>query len=263
MLRVQVSEGGEPALPPIDVGDASFAIGSAPGARVRLPASVARPEHVRIDASGPGGARAATWRTADASGTVGGGCDIAIGRFHVRISPSPAGSNATPPHRTESLARELMRALLGANAAPSLEVERGPHLGAKRTLAPPESSLVIGRGDAASWVIADGDLSKAHAEIRRGWDGVRVFDLASKNGTRVDGERVGDGGAELADGALVELGRLALRYRDPAEAHLGGPAPRAARRDRRPRKPAAFYAALVIAGAALAGLVGLAVGGLL
>src|SRR6185437_1861680 len=90
----------------------------------------------------------------------------------VRVAPAPEGASATP-QRTESLARELVRSLLGANAAPSLEVERGEHAGAKRSLAPPESVLVIGRGDVAGWAIPDGDLSKAHAEVRRGWDGVR------------------------------------------------------------------------------------------
>lgn len=247
MLRIEVSEASQPALPAIDVGDAVFIIGSSPAARVRLPASAAQPEHVRIDG--------AMWRTADASGAIGDGHVFAIGSYRVRVAPAPAGTTPTPPQRTESLARELMRSLLGAGAAPSLEVERGEHAGARRALAPPESLLVIGRGDAAGWAIPDGDLSKVHAEIRRSWDGVRVIDLESKNGTRVDGERVGEHGAELRDGALLELGKLALRYRDPAEAHLGG-APRTVKpASRRTRTPAGFYVAVAIAGVAIAALV--------
>jgi predicted component of type VI protein secretion system len=130
-------------------------------------------------------------------------------------------------------------------------VGRGPHAGAERTLAPPESMLVIGRGDEAGGVIVDADLSKRHAEIRRGWDGIRIVDLGSKNGTRVDGERVRD--AVLHDGALVELGPLALRFRDPAERHLGGAAPARTPAPLR-RSPVVFYAALAIMMLALAGM---------
>jgi hypothetical protein len=153
-------------------------------------------------------------------GEIGGGVVLAIGRYRVRIAPAPAGSKATPPQRTESLARELMRSLLGASAAPSFEVERGPTIGEKRVLAAPESTLVIGRGDEAGWILLDEDLSRTHAEVRRGWDGTRIADLGSKNGTKLDGIAVGREGAALPDGALVELGKVTLRFRDPADARL-------------------------------------------
>jgi len=260
VLRVEVSEADQQALPPIDVGDAAFVIGSSPTARVRLPANAARPEHVRIYAGH--GTSEPRWRSASASGVIGDGAVFDIGHYRVRVAPAPEGASATPPQRTESLARELVRSLLGANAAPSLEVERGEHAGAKRSLAPPESVLVIGRGDVAGWAIPDGDLSKAHAEVRRGWDGVRVIDLGSKNGTRVDRVRVGDAGAELHDGALLELGKLALRYRDPAEAHLGqGSRPSAAgtRSVRRAHPTPAFYVAIAVAALAVVALIWLVV----
>ena len=256
MLRVEVSESEQPALPPIDVADAAFVIGSSPTARVRLPANAARPEHVRVYAGH--GTSPPRWRSASANGLVGDAAVFDIGHYRVRVSPAPDGAPATPPQRTESLARELVRSLLGANAAPSLEVERGEHAGAKRALAPPESVLVIGRGDAAGWAIPDADLSKAHAEIRRGWDGVRVIDLGSKNGTRVDRARVEEAGAELHDGALLELGKLALRYRDPAEAHLGSatrPANAGTRTMRRAHAGPAFYIAALVAVLAVAALV--------
>src|SRR5437868_2663453 len=73
---------------------------------------------------------------------VGGGETCGLGRYRVRVEPAPAGAVAASRQRTEGLARELVRAMLGANAAPTLE---------------------IGRGKVAS----------AHAEIRRGWDGTR------------------------------------------------------------------------------------------
>jgi hypothetical protein len=257
VIRVHISEVGQPSagapnqLPPIDIADAAFVIGSAPTARVRLPAASARAEHVRI--------AGATWRTADGSGAIGDGVELAIGSYRVRIAPSPPGAVAAPPQRTESLARELMRNLLGTGGAPTLEVERGVVAGAKRMLAPPESALVIGRGDDAGWVIDDRDLSKRHAEVRRGWDGTRLVDLDSKNGTRLDGAAIRE--AELRDGALVELGNLALRYRDPAERHLRASAQPAAPELPAPAprgNPLVFYAALAVAAAALAAIAWLA-----
>lgn len=225
MLRFEISERDRP-MPAIDVPDAAVVIGSAASARIRLPAEVARPEHVRIDgrswtllapATVDGEPRAAGDR-----GSLGDATVIELGACRVRIRAAPAGAAATPPRRTESLARELVRSLLGDGAAPSLEIERGPHAGARRSLPPPEAALVIGRGDEASWVILDEDLSRAHAEIRRGWDGVTVADLGSKNGTRVDGKQLGRDPALLRDGAAILLGGVVMRFRDPAERHLRG-----------------------------------------
>jgi len=259
VLRVVINEVGEPALPPLDV-EGEFAIGSAETAKVRLPAEAARGEHVRVDANG--------WRALGdvrvagqpaTGGAIGEGVMLELGRYRVAIARAPDGAIAASPQRTASLARELVRSLLGADNAPQLTVERGPIAGASRALAPPESTLVIGRGDEAGWVIADADLSRTHTEIRRGWDGVRLADLGSKNGTKLDGVRVTD--AELRDGSLIELGNLALRFRDPAERHLrgGGVAEKRSvapvEPPRHARSSAAFYAALAVAALAIVGLI--------
>ncbi len=207
MLRVTVTEEGHEPLPGIDVDAPLLVVGSVPDAHVRLPAHPDVPAHLTITRS-----------------DVGDGLTRTFGPYRVHIAAAPPGTHATPPQRTESLARELARSLLGTSAAPTLEVERGYVVGAKRALPPPESALVIGRGDEAHWILLDEDLSRTHAEIRRGWDGTRVVDLGSKNGTKLDGVDVGKGGAALHDGALLELGPVALRFRDPAEAHLRAPA---------------------------------------
>jgi len=253
MLRIEVSEEGRAGLPAIDLADETFVIGSSPSARIRLPAAAAKPEHVTIDRG--------TWRSAEGSGALGEGHVFAIGSYRVRIAPAPPGAQPTPPQRTESLARELVRDLLGATGAPTLTVERGPHTGAKRALPPPEATFVIGRGDDAQWIFDDADLSKRHVEIRRTWDGVCVVDLESKNGTRLDGAVLHE--AALADGMLLELGGLALRYRDPAERHIAAPATPVTARTRtasRPatRPPLVFGFAIAIALAALGGILWLA-----
>jgi hypothetical protein len=271
MLRISVSEHGQGPLPELDVADARFVIGSAPDARVRVPAAAANPEHVVVEGGG-WLARAevivdGSPRTAGARGDIGAGIELVLGPYRVRIAPAPAGTNASPPQRTESLARELVRGLLGGDGAPSLEVERGPVAGIKRPLPPPVATVVIGRGEEAQWVILDEDLSRAHAELRRGWDGVTIRDLGSRNGTRVDGKPVTDGQL-LRDGQAIELGKLVLRYRDPAERHLQGAvqtvpgtplAVRAAAPVAATAKPAPsrwpFVIAAAIAGLAVLGLV--------
>jgi len=246
-----VSEEGRAAMPAIDVADERFVIGSSPVARIRLPAAVARGEHVTIDRG--------TWRTAEGSGALAAGHTFAIGSYRVRVAPAPAGAQPTPPQRTESLARELLRDVLGAAGAPTLTVERGPHAGAKRALPPPESAYVIGRGDDAQWIFDDPDLSKRHLEIRRTWDGVRAVDLDSKNGTKLDALPLRD--AELRDGMVLELGQLALRYHDPAERHLGEPVASGVAEPVRTvaagRGKLIFAVAIVVALAAVAGLIAL------
>ena len=234
MLRFEVGEVGQAGLPAIDLDDAIITIGSGATARIRLPASAARDVHARIEGD--------AWSCDGARGTIGDGHTFEIGDYRVRVTRSPAGAPATPAQRTESLARELVRSLLGTDGAPTLTIERGPHAGAKRALAPPESVVVIGRGDEASWPIVDEDLSRTHVEIRRGWDGVTVRDLGSKNGTRVNGKRVT--GALLRGGELIELGNLAIRFRDPVAPVVAAPA----------GLSPAFWVASAICVLALAGL---------
>ncbi len=245
MRRFEVTERGQPALPAIDLADEVVVIGSGAGARVRLPAQVARDAHVRF--TGTSWVAVAevvvdgTPRVAGDTGAIGNGVVFELAGYaseppgeqvpsgySVRVGPAPLDAPASTPQRTESLARELLRGLLGAGAAPAFELERGPGAGARRELPPPETTLVVGRGDEAGWVILDEDLSREHVEIRRGWDGVTIRDLGSKNGTAIDGIPIRGIGV-LRDGARVELGNIVLVFRDPAERHLRGEQPVAAR----------------------------------
>ncbi|HUS32385.1 MAG TPA: FHA domain-containing protein [Kofleriaceae bacterium] len=263
LLRIDVAEIGSPPLPPIHLAP-PFVIGSSLTARVRLPETAATSEHVKVDAGGRWVALAPVrWRDAAkksaaadddtgseaaaaelpgdatvAEGVVWQGVVIQIASYRVTIGPAPSGATPTPPQRTESLARELLRNLLGSAAAPTLEITSGPLAGAKRPLAAPESTLVIGRGDEANWIIDDGDLSRAHVEIRRTWDGTFITDLDSKNGTKINGKRITaapspresrtDSATALHDGSRIELGKLAFIFRDPAEKHLPPPIDRPA-----------------------------------
>jgi pSer/pThr/pTyr-binding forkhead associated (FHA) protein len=129
-------------------------------------------------------------------------------------------------------------------------------------LAPPESRLVIGRGDDAGWIIDDEELSRAHVEVRRGWDGAWLRDLGSKNGTKLEGVRVCEDPVELRDGAGIQLGNMRVRFHDPADRHLRARPATAATTQMQESVPAraffgspsmpVFYVAMAIAIAAAA-----------
>jgi len=229
VLRFTVTDANHTPLPPLDLDAARIVLGSSVAAHLRLPAAVATDEHVVLSdgrwvALAPVAVAGAA-RSAGDTGPIGDGVTFTFGTLAVAVAPAPAGSSVSPPQRTESLALELVRGLLGSAAAPTFTVETGPVVGARRALAPPPSTLVIGRGDEATWVVLDEDLSRTHAEVRRGWDGVAIRDLDSKNGTTVDGTPV-TAWTPLHHGARLALGKVVLRFDDPAEAHLrGGPVP--------------------------------------
>lgn len=77
-----------------------------------------------------------------------------------------------------------------------------------RTYALEQDAVVIGRAGTCDLPLDDPDrvVSKQHAELRVVGDRLRVVDLGSKNHTFVDGVRVGSDGADVVDGATIELG---------------------------------------------------------
>lgn len=70
---------------------------------------------------------------------------------------------------------------------------------------------IVGRGSDDVVEIEAPTISRHHARIVVG-ESVTIEDLASKNGTWLDGERVG-GSRPLADGASVRLGSVHLTFR--------------------------------------------------
>lgn len=232
MWRIEVSEIGRSPLPPVDLDGDELVIGSGEGCSLRLPALSVQPQHLRLRkvsssplviawVAGHELALQGTSHGAGASGENSAPLLVELGGYRLSISQAPDGAVAAPPQRTESLARELLRSIMGG-AAPRLVVEAGPAIGSSRILAPPDSRFTVGRGDEADWVILDEDLSRVHVALVRTWDGVRVVDLGSKNGTRVDGERVPPDaqGRPLRDGARLALGDVLLRFVDEAERYL-------------------------------------------
>ena len=69
---------------------------------------------------------------------------------------------------------------------------------------PEAGEVVLGRGDGADLKLQDGSISRAHARVSVGGGQVRVSDLGSQNGTRVNEERVA-GTRRLASGDVLTL----------------------------------------------------------
>jgi len=70
--------------------------------------------------------------------------------------------------------------------------------------------LTIGRMPDCAVALADPNVSRRHAEIRRDGDRVYLIDLGSTNGTRVNGVPVHQ--RQLADGDVVTVGITAFRF---------------------------------------------------
>ncbi|MBW2268390.1 MAG: FHA domain-containing protein [Deltaproteobacteria bacterium] len=71
-------------------------------------------------------------------------------------------------------------------------------------------SISIGRGEEATWSFADDSMSNEHAALEFADAGIRLRDLGSMNGCRVNGATVL--AADLKHGDRIELGGLALQF---------------------------------------------------
>lgn len=81
-----------------------------------------------------------------------------------------------------------------------------------RTLVLGEGENVVGRDPACAAVIDEADVSRYHARIVIAGDAVTIEDLASKNGTFVNGARIREKTA-LTPGSEIGLGATVLWFR--------------------------------------------------
>lgn len=73
-----------------------------------------------------------------------------------------------------------------------------------------EFPFVVGRASTCELVLDGAQVSRAHAVFESADDVVRVRDLKSNNGTRVNGERIDS--CVLADGDEVQVGKCVIRF---------------------------------------------------
>jgi hypothetical protein len=81
-----------------------------------------------------------------------------------------------------------------------------------RRVALNDEAATIGRLPDCAVPLSDPQVSRQHAEVRRGPDGFRVVDLGSTNGTTVNGSIVSE--QALRDGDVISVGNTAIRYEE-------------------------------------------------
>jgi S-DNA-T family DNA segregation ATPase FtsK/SpoIIIE len=96
---------------------------------------------------------------------------------------------------------------------PELIETTGPHAGRVHPL--PYGEHVVGRGAEVTIVLDDKDVSRRHARLEVGPDGVTVHDLGSKNGVFVAGHKL-SGPCLLQHGQSFRFGDLELTVSHPA-----------------------------------------------
>ena len=77
-------------------------------------------------------------------------------------------------------------------------------------------TLVVGRGPSSDIAIYDPTISRRHAELTVGADGVQVKDLDSSNGTCINGARITTGRLGTED--TVTFGKVTFRLASPGSA---------------------------------------------
>ena len=75
-----------------------------------------------------------------------------------------------------------------------------------------QDKVTLGRLPECELALADSNVSRRHAEVRRGTDGTwLVADLGSTNGTKVNGVRI-SGPRQLEDGDEITVGATTVRF---------------------------------------------------
>jgi pSer/pThr/pTyr-binding forkhead associated (FHA) protein len=206
-------------------------IGRGAGADVRLPHASVSTRHASIEQRGgryvvidhgsTNGTRVQGVRLVpERAKPLREGDRIDVGAFVLAWKEGvPVGSSATG-ERTASLARRLLRELLGpAHAGGArLVVANGPQEGLALDIPTPPATLLIGRGETCDLALRDADASREHVELVVDLEGVLARDLGSKNGLLVNDRRLPE--KRLADRDELQVGATVVIFEDPLEAEL-------------------------------------------
>ncbi|MEK7829481.1 MAG: FHA domain-containing serine/threonine-protein kinase, partial [Acidobacteriota bacterium] len=85
--------------------------------------------------------------------------------------------------------------------------------GSLREIVLPAKPVTIGKTPDNDIVIADGAISRSHAEIEKRANGVFIKDLNSLNGTFVNKQKLGEHELRLNDGDEISVGRSKIAFR--------------------------------------------------
>ncbi len=190
-------------------------IGRGPECDVSLPHPEVSRTHAALERTADG------WMMVDLSGrgtTVGGvpverallpeGEELGLGDFRVVLRAEPP-AEALPT----AVGRDLTQRVPPAGTVPPGTMLRVRWRGAERVV-PLAPELTVGKDPGCHLRLEDPFVSGVHLRLVRRGEGLLVVDLASTNGTWVDGVRVGE--AALAVGATIRAGETELVVEAPA-----------------------------------------------
>lgn len=115
------------------------------------------------------------------------------------------------PDETETVRRESVLPPSPVAVGCVLEVRAGPDAGARFVVdgASAGGRVLVGQSPSCEIRLADRTVSRRHAALELEVDGVRLVDLGSRNGTRVNGLRIHD--VVLSGGETITMGDTELR----------------------------------------------------
>lgn len=158
-----------------------------------------------------------------------------VARQHQMIAVGKEGNNTllAVADPTDSVGLEAARRELGGNlvirlATPTAIFEQIDHLYGPRLIAVSpngeraeyfvsQQELEIGKASHNHIVLNDPTVSNTHAMLLARDGGYSVVDLGSRNGTYVNGERLGTQSYTLRHGDTVQVGQTVLTFRNRAE----------------------------------------------
>jgi len=114
---------------------------------------------------------------------------------------TPAGRPANYDEILGVVGELAAAATAAAHAAPVLIVEAGRQRGVSVEI--PEGRFLLGRDPEQGFLIDDGRVSRHHARLTRTGSEVRLDDLGSRNGVKVNGMRTQGGFLESGDRILI------------------------------------------------------------
>lgn len=148
---------------------------------------------------------------------------ISIGPFNVRFHTIDELLNQSFNDITDSdiLEVKLLKKVLQTldkERIPSIEVLNGAMIGKKTFITEDTLELTIGRDPLTDFPIEEHVISRQHARIVLRGQELFIFDLDSKNGTFVNGQRIKE--QRLRDGDRIALGTIILLFRNPNDINM-------------------------------------------
>ena len=153
------------------------------------------------------------------------GDQIAIGEFLLAVADAEGGE-VSAGESSISIARRMVAEVMGVLGPgaehPTLTVAQpgqGSPRDAQLAVAEVGRRYTIGRAPGCDLVLADPSVAPEHLLVRRDYRGVSVVDLGSPHGLYIN-DRYAAEERGLRDGDLLQVGKITLRFSDPAEVYL-------------------------------------------